>query len=226
MLRQRRRSERRPRRRPVSEYRRFQKVNGTHRPALGEQEQYTNPKWRSPQSPVRAGEDGTWIISGKGLTVQGDPRPQLRERTAQIMALRGEGFLLWEIADQVGVTKERVRQILSTARAMGQEPKPLKQVVTRQASILLGMSPEMRQGSFVKLMAKFGVSPIATKRGRLYWAVESLRKIEPPKCAVCQSPIPLGRYARSVTCSRACSVHRRSQYASHRRTRASNGSDS
>ena len=150
------------------------------------------------------------------ISSRGNAGPAPGDRTARIIALREEGYLLWEIAERVGVTKERVRQILSKAKAMGAEPGPPKQVVTRQASILLGMSLEMRPGSFKKLMAKFGVTPTASKRGRLYWAVEGLRNIEFPKCVVCGSPIPLSRYARSVTCSHTCSEFRRAQYP-HRR---------
>ena len=146
-------------------------------------------------------------------------RPALGDRTLEIVALRDEGLLLWEIAERMGVTKERVRQILAKARSMGFLPSSPKQMVTRRASMLLGMSPEMRPGSFRRLMAKFGVTPVASKRGRLYWAADSLLKIEPARCAVCSSPITLGRYARSVTCSRSCSTQRRSQIASKRRNR-------
>ena len=150
---------------------------------------------------------------------QAETKPRLDERTAEIVHLRDEGLLLWEIAERAGVTKERVRQIIAKARATGAEVKPPKQVVTRQASMLLGMSPEMRPGSFQRLMAKLGVTPVARKRGRLYWTVESLKNIESPKCVVCQSSIPFGRYARSVTCSRHCSLYRRSQYSTQRKDR-------
>jgi len=146
---------------------------------------------------------------GRGEAVK--PQPQSADRASQIVALRNEGLLLWEIGERVGVTKERVRQILAKARAAGAGPKPPKQVVTRQASMMLGMSSEMRPRSFRRLMAKLGISPVASKRGRLYWNVESLSNIEPPRCVVCQSPVPLGRYIRSVTCSPHCSTYRRSQ---------------
>lgn len=140
-------------------------------------------------------------------------------RISQIVALRDEGLLLWEIAERMGVSKERVRQILAKASAMGAGPKEPKQVVTRRASMLLGMSPEVRPGSFQRLMAKFGITPVASKRGRLYWSVEGLLKKEPPRCVVCQSPIPMGRFARSATCSRHCSTSRRSQNSGRARTR-------
>ena len=120
-------------------------------------------------------------------------------RISQIVALRDEGLLLWEIAERMGVTKERVRQLLAKASAMGAGPKEPKQVVTRRASMLLGMSPEVRPGSFQRLMAKFGITPVASKRGRLYWSVEGLLKIEPP--------------------SRHCSTSRRSQHSGRARTR-------
>ena len=151
------------------------------------------------------------------LATRGKAQVQSRERTLQVVTLRDEGLLLWEIAERIGVTKERVRQILAKARAIGSGPKQPKQVVTRQATIMLGMSPEMRPASFQKLMAKLGVAPVAHKRGRLYWAVDGLLNIESPQCVVCQSPIPLSRYARSVTCKRECSSFRRSQYSSRRR---------
>ena len=138
---------------------------------------------------------------------------EMDKRTAEIVRLRDEGLLLREIADQMAVTKERVRQILAKAKTMGAETKPPKQVVTRQASILLGMSSEMRPGSFQRLMARFGISPVANKKGRLYWNVETLRNIQPPKCIVCQKPVPLARYTRSTTCSRNCSNYRRSRKA-------------
>ena len=150
------------------------------------------------------------------LTEQQPAPSQSGDRTAQVVALRDEGLLLWEIAEKLAVTKERVRQILAKASEMGAGPKEPKQIVTRRASVMLGMSPEMRPGSFRRLMAKFGVTSVASKRGRLYWAVESLHNIEAPRCVVCQSPIPLGRYSRSVTCSRHCSTYRRSQYSRHR----------
>ena len=143
--------------------------------------------------------------------MQADPRSPLSERTSQIVALRDEGLLLWEIAERVGVTKERVRQILERARAMGAGPKAPKLIVTRQALKLLDMSPESRPDSFRRLMAKFGIVPAASKRGRLYWNVGSISNIESPRCVVCQSPISLSRYTRSTTCSRPCSANRRSQ---------------
>jgi predicted nucleic acid-binding Zn ribbon protein len=142
---------------------------------------------------------------------------QLNERTAEIVALRDEGMLLWEIAEWAGVTKERIRQILAGASSKGLGPGTPKQVVTRRALMFLGMSAEMRPGSFQRLMAKFGVAPIATKRGRLYWDVKSLSNIEPPKCVVCNSPVPFDRYSRSSTCSRSCSISRRAQYSRRRK---------
>ena len=149
-----------------------------------------------------------------------DARSRLGERTAQIVQLRDDGLLLWEIAEQVGVTKERVRQILAKAGSMGAGPRPPGQVVTRQASILLGLSAEMRPGSFQRLMAKFGIEPVASKRGRLYWKVASLRSIKAPKCQACGSPIPLSRYSRSVTCSRTCSMARRYKQSARKKAPA------
>ena len=155
------------------------------------------------------------------LLTRDGPAQGLGDRTAQIVALRDQGLLLLEIADRVGVTKERVRQILVRARAMGVGPKPPQQIVTRQASKWLGLSPEMRPGSFRRLMAKFGIGPVADKRGRLYWSVESLSNIEPPHCVVCGSAVPLGRYSRSLACSRRCSMARRSRNSSRRRKQSS-----
>ncbi|MCE2404761.1 MAG: hypothetical protein J4F43_06355 [Dehalococcoidia bacterium] len=149
-----------------------------------------------------------------------DARSRLGERAARIVRLRDDGLLLWEIAERVGVTKERVRQILAKARAAGAGPRPPGQVVTRQASILLGLSAEMRPGSFQRLMTKFGIEPVANKRGRLYWKVSSLRGIKAPKCQVCGSPIPLSRYSRSVTCSRGCSTARRHSQSSRKKAAA------
>ena len=137
--------------------------------------------------------------------------PLLSGRTEQIVALRGDGLLLWEIAERIGVTKERIRQILVEARAKGREPAPPHQVVTRRALMLMGMSPETRPSSFQRLMARFGITPVVKKRGRLYWNVERLLNIAPPRCVVCQSPIPLSRYTRSVTCSHQCSAYQRSR---------------
>ena len=139
------------------------------------------------------------------------------DRTSHVVALRDGGLLLWEIAERVGVTKERVRQILAKASAKGEGPKPPKQVVTRQASMLLGMPPEMRPGSFQRLMTKFDITPVIKKRGRLYWSVETLLGIELPACVVCREPISLTRYTRSETCSSKCSVTRRSQAARQER---------
>ena len=150
--------------------------------------------------------------------VKGDGRSRFGDRTMKIVALRDEGLLLWEIAEREGVTKERIRQILAKASASGAGPKPPRQVVTRQASILVGMSPEVRPGSFRRLMAKLGITPVATKRGRLYWNVNGLSNIEFPKCVVCKTPVPLTRYARSVTCSRQCAVNRRTLSLRRKRT--------
>ena len=134
---------------------------------------------------------------------------QSRDRIAQIVRLRNEGLLLREIAEREGVTKERVRQILVKAREMGTGPKPPKLVVTRRATTMLGMSPEMRPGIFQKLVGRLGVSPVASKKGRMYWNVDDLRGISSPKCVVCGSPVALKRYTRSDTCSRHCSAVRR-----------------
>jgi len=144
-------------------------------------------------------------------TLENTATPAAQDRTSLIVGLRDEGFLLWEIADRFGVTKERVRQIL--ARAKGQGPQPPKLLVTRQASILLGMPPEMRPGSFQRLMARFGVMPAVVKRGRLYWSVEALNNLKLPVCSVCKITIPLSRYTRSDTCSSRCSTTRRSAAA-------------
>lgn len=160
---------------------------------------------------------GHWLANRR---TREDARSRLGERTAQIVQLRDDGLLLWEIAEHVGVTKERIRQILAKARSMGAGPRPPSRVVTRQASILLGLSAEMRPGSFRRLMAKFGVGPVASKRGRLYWGVTNLRGIKAPKCQVCGSPIPLGRYSRSVTCSRSCSMSRRYNQSPRRKAAA------
>ena len=148
-------------------------------------------------------------LSGQ-LLVREKSELQIVDRAAWIVGLRDEGLLLWEIAERAEVTMERVRQILAKASANGYGPNPPKQVVTRQASLLLGMPPEMRPGSFQRLMAKLDVTPIVRKRGRLYWSVESLKSIELPRCVVCSAPVPLSRYARSITCSSRCSSYRRS----------------
>ena len=148
-------------------------------------------------------------LSGQ-LLVKEKSESQIVDRAAWIVGLRDEGLLLWEIAELAEVTKERVRQILAKASAKGYGPNPPKQVVTRQASLLLGMPPEMRPGSFQRLMAKLDVTPIVRKRGRLYWSVESLKSIKLPRCVVCSAPVPLSRYARSITCSSRCSSYLRS----------------
>ena len=144
-------------------------------------------------------------------TTDSSVAPPVQDRVSHIVSLRDEGLLLWEIADRIGVTKERVRQILAKAKSRGEGPQPPKQVVTRQASMLLGMPPEMRPGSFQRLMARFGVRPTVVKRGRLYWSVEALNNLKRPACAVCGNPIPLSRYSRSDTCSSRCSTTRRSR---------------
>ena len=145
------------------------------------------------------------------------PGSRLNDRTAEIVSFRDEGMLLWEIAEWAGVTKERIRQILAGASAKGFGPGSPKQVVTRRALMILGMSAEMRPGSFQRLMAKVDITPVATKRGRLYWDVKSLSSIAPPKCVVCNSPVSLDRYSRSSTCSRNCSISRRARHSRRRR---------
>ena len=157
------------------------------------------------------------------LPTQVDIRRRSWERMTQIVAFRDEGLLLREIAERAGVTKERVRQILAKARVMGVGPKAPQQVGTRQASRLMGMSPETRPSSFLRLMDRLAVSPAANKRGRLYWNVESLLNVEHPRCVMCQSPVALGRCMRSVTCSPQCSIRRRSQSAIRRREKPSGG---
>lgn len=146
---------------------------------------------------------------------QGFPT-QSRDRIAQIVRLRNEGLLLREIAELEGVTKERVRQILVKAREMGTGPKPPKLVVTRRATTMLGMSPEMRPGIFQKLVGRLGVSPVANKKGRMYWSVDDLRCISSPKCVVCGFPVAMRRYTRSDTCSRHCSAVRRFRQVNQR----------
>ncbi len=148
-------------------------------------------------------------------------RPQTGDRLSQIVKLRNEGLLLREIAEREGVTKERIRQILAKAKELGVGPKPPKLVVTRRATIMLGMSLEMRPGIFHKLMGRLGVAPIASKKGRMYWNVADLLNIHFPKCVVCQSPVPLKRYTRSVTCSRNCSIARRYRHSSREKQRTS-----
>ena len=145
---------------------------------------------------------------------------QAGSRNAQIVELRWEGQLLREIAERVALTKERVRQILAKAKASGIDVKPTRIKVTRQAALFLGMSQDIRSTSFRRIMAKFGISPAVAKSGRRYWEVASLSKIQPSKCIVCQSPVPLSRYTRSLTCSHACSV----RFRASKRNRGNGGS--
>lgn len=43
----------------------------------------------------------------------------VRDRTLQILAMRGEGKTLQEIGDEFGVTRERIRQVLAAAGVTG-----------------------------------------------------------------------------------------------------------
>ena len=149
-------------------------------------------------------------VREKRPPVSPESRTQSQDRISKIVRLRNEGLLLREIAEREGVTKERIRQILAKAKEMGSGPKPPRLVVTRRATTILGMSPEMRPGIFQKLVRRLGVNPVASKKGRMYWNVEDLRGIRTAKCVVCGSPVALKRYTRSETCSRHCSAVRRS----------------
>ncbi len=128
-------------------------------------------------------------------------------RTARIVALRTQGLLLWEIAELLGITKERVRQILVKEKARGRGAKSPMLVPTSGAFRILGLSLETRTQTFKRLMTRLGIYPIAEKKGRLYWPSDILAQIKPPDCIICKSPISLQRCIRaSRTCSSSCAA--------------------
>jgi hypothetical protein len=113
-----------------------------------------------------------------------------------IVALRGEGRTLQQIGDQLGVTRERVRQVLSKHYPDFSAPPS-----TEEAAKMLGMSYR----HFRSVANRVGIQPIARTRNRIRWSPDELAAVSsadtPPDCRICGFRLPP---TRRVYCSEEC----------------------
>jgi len=113
-----------------------------------------------------------------------------------IATLRSEGKTLQQIGDLLGVSRERVRQVLAKYWP-GCRPPPSGE----EAAKMLGMS--YRQ--FRAAVRTVGVQPISRTRSRMRWAPDVLPLIsmaqKSPNCYTCGWPLPSGR---RVYCREQC----------------------
>ncbi len=113
-----------------------------------------------------------------------------------IVALRSEGRTLQQIGDQLGVTRERVRQVLSKHYPDCSAPPS-----TEAAAKMVGMSYRR----FRSIANRLGIQPIARTRTRIRWSPNVLPALlsadKPPSCRVCGRNVPP---PRRVYCSEEC----------------------
>jgi len=119
-----------------------------------------------------------------------------KEHGGLIVTLRSEGRTLQEIGDRLGVTRERVRQVLR-----GHFPDCLPPPCTAEAAKTMGMS----YWRFLSAAKRLGIQPTRRSRGRVWWSPDVLRIIqtaqEPVCCRICGGFLPSGR---RVYCSEGC----------------------
>lgn len=118
----------------------------------------------------------------------------------QIATMRRQGHTLREIGDTVGITRERVRQILveyygSTATASGEL------MITRELAEVTGYS----RSQIWALKGKGIIEPSGIgKEGTFLWGSDCVIQVQTRgRCKICDKPIPkrCWRY-----CSEACRV--------------------
>ena len=118
----------------------------------------------------------------------------------QITTMRRQGHTLQKIGDTLGLTRERVRQILvksygSTATASGEL------MTTRELAEATGYS--LNYISALKCEGIIEPSGIG-KKGTYLWEPDYVIQIQTKRrCKICDKPIPKGR---TLYCSKACSV--------------------
>ena len=128
--------------------------------------------------------------------------PKTTINAASIYAMRYSGATLRQIADRIGRTKERVRQILIENYG---SPKH-KLFSTRQLCKLSGLSRER----IIKLYQASVIPPVRewdTSNGRyLLWSLATVERLTVhydtyKLCKICHHPIPMGR---RIFCSKQC----------------------
>ena len=113
-----------------------------------------------------------------------------------IATLRSEGKTLQQIGDQLGVTRERVRQVLSK-----HFPDCLPPPCTEGAAKTLGMSHR----HFRSLAERLGIQPIARTPMRIRWSPDVLPAIlmayKLRSCRICGRHLPS---TRRLYCCEEC----------------------
>ena len=113
-----------------------------------------------------------------------------------IAALRSEGKTLQQIGDQLGVSRERVRQVLNEYFPECSTPPS-----TEEAARMLGMSCRR----FRSTAERLGIQPIARSPGRIRWSHETLSAVRTAykfrSCRICGRHVPANR---RVYCSEEC----------------------
>jgi len=113
-----------------------------------------------------------------------------------IAALRSQGKTLQQIGDQLGVTRERVRQVLSKHFPECSIPPS-----TEEAAKKLGMSYR----HFRRTAERLGIRPIGRSRNRIRWSPDVLPAIwtayKLRSCRICGRDLAPNR---SVYCSEEC----------------------
>ena len=113
-----------------------------------------------------------------------------------IATLRSEGRTLQQIGDRLGVTRERVRQVLRE-HFPDCSPPPS----TEEAARTLGMSYR----EFRSAAKRLGLQPVGRTRNRIWWSLDVLPIIqmaqEPMHCRICGQPL---LSPRRVYCSAEC----------------------
>jgi len=113
-----------------------------------------------------------------------------------IATLRSGGSTLQQIGDRLGVTRERVRQVLSEHFLDCSPPRS-----TKGAARTLGMSYHR----FRSATKRLGIQPMGRSRGRVWWSQDVLRVIQTAQelvcCRICGGPL---LSSRQVYCSEGC----------------------
>lgn len=117
----------------------------------------------------------------------------MENRADEIAALRMSGFTLQNIGDRVGITRERVRQILVRYHPESlHRPEDLLTKSDLQAELGIGW-PKLE-----KLFGELYIYPVAGK----FYPREVVARIKTlHKCKMCGKPIPRGN---NVYCSTEC----------------------
>ena len=113
-----------------------------------------------------------------------------------IATLRSEGKTLQQIGDQLGVTRERVRQVLNKHFPECSSPPS-----TEDAAKMLGVSYR----HFRNTAERLGIQPIARTRNRIRWSPDVLPAVwtayKLRSCRICGRHLPS---TRRFYCSEEC----------------------